>query len=247
MNNQHVFALVTGSTRGIGYSITQKLLESGARVIGTARKSEIPPDLVENELFTGIYVDLADPSSVNKNIRPLFQQDDCPNVVVNNAGIFEEKSFSADDKEWETHWERTIKVNLTSPVLIAKWALNRWVKKKDGILINISSRAAYRGDTEPYSAYSASKGGLVAFTKTVARGFGKDKIAAYNIAPGFINTDMARESIPVYGEEYLVKDIVLGEITPPEEVGELVCWLASGRVKHLTGSTFHINGGSYMI
>lgn len=247
MNNQHVFALVTGSTRGIGYSITQKLLESGAKVIGTARKSGFSSEFLENKRFTGVYVDLDDLSSVKQNIFPVFQSDDCPNVVVNNAGIFEEKSFSAVDEEWESHWERTIKVNLTSPVLISKWALNRWIQKEDGILINISSRAAYRGDTEPYSAYAASKGGLVAFTKTVARGFGKHKIAAYNIAPGFINTDMARESIPVYGEEYLTKDIALGEITPPEEVGELVSWLASGKVKHLTGSTFHINGGSYMI
>ncbi len=247
MINQHVFALVTGASRGIGKSIVEKLLESGARVIGTTRKSPFPNQFQTSDRFEGIQVDLNDLNSVEKKIHPLFEGAKCPNVLINNAAIFDDMSFSADDADWQKHWEETLRVNLTTPVLISKWALNRWTDKKDGILINISSRAAYRGDTEPYSAYAASKGALVAFTKTVARGFGKDKIAAYSIAPGFINTDMAKESIPVYGEEYIIRDIVLEEITPPEEVGELVSWLASGKVKHLTGSTFHINGGSYMI
>lgn len=247
MSNQHVFALVTGASRGIGKSIVEKLLESDARVIGTTRKSPFSDQFQSSERFTGIQVDLNNPDSVEKQIHPLFQSAECPNVLINNAAIFDDMPFTADDSDWQNHWEQTLRVNLTMPVLISKWALNRWTEQKNGILINISSRAAYRGDTEPYSAYAASKGALVAFTKTVARGFGKDKIAAYSIAPGFINTDMAKESIPIYGEEYIIKDIVLEEITPPEEVGELVSWLASGKVKHLTGSTFHINGGSYMI
>ena len=247
MNNSHVHALVTGASRGIGFSIAQKLLNSGASVIGTTHHTTFPSELDSSGNFTGIVVDLADMDDLKTKIFPLFQDDSIPNVVINNAGIFEDKSFSNEDEEWYKNWERTLTVNLTAPAFISKWALKQWVRKQDGILINISSRAAYRGDTEPYAAYAASKGGLVAFTKTIARGFGKHKIAAYSIAPGFIDTDMARESIPVYGVDYLVKDIVLGEITPPDEVGELVCWLASGKVKHLTGSTFHINGGSYMI
>jgi NAD(P)-dependent dehydrogenase (short-subunit alcohol dehydrogenase family) len=111
----------------------------------------------------------------------------------------------------------------------------------------VASRAAYRGDTQQYAAYAASKGGMVAMTKSIARDFGKHDISAYSIAPGFIKTDMAIDSIEVYGEEYLTQGMSFDEITSPEEVGELVAFLASGKVPHMTGATFHINGGSYMI
>ena len=113
--------------------------------------------------------------------------------------------------------------------------------------MNIASRAAYPGDTDDYASYAASKGGLVAFTKSIARGFGPKNIAAYSIAPGFIDTDMVREAIPIYGKAHIMKDIMMPELTPPEQVAEIVALLASGKVKHMTGHTFHVNGGSYII
>lgn len=247
MDNAHVTALVTGASRGIGYSIAQKLLESGATVIGTARSSKFPGDLVEQERFEGIYVDLASLDDVRKQIKPLFDRKRAPNVLINNAGISEDAPFSSSDSEWMQNWNRTIAVNLTAPSLISKWAINRWVEEGDGILINVSSRAAYRGDTEQFASYAASKGGLVSFTKSVARDFGRQGIAAYSIAPGFIDTDMASEVKEVYGEEYLTRDLSFDEVTPPGQVGEMVAFLATGKVKHMTGATFHINGGSYMI
>lgn len=248
MDNSHVYALVTGSSRGIGKSITKKLLEEGANVIGTAVKSSFDDNIFKNKRFTGLHVDLSNHKLLYQILKPLFNQEVYPNVIINNAGISEDVSFVDSDEEWERNWNRTMMINLTAPSLISKWAVNKWKNDaKGGIIINIASRAAYRGDTEQFASYAASKGGLVAFTKTLARAFGKDSIAAYSIAPGFIDTDMANELTNVYGKEYLMKDIVLPELTPPEEVGELVSWLASGKVKHLTGSTFHINGGSYMI
>ncbi|MEL7834606.1 SDR family oxidoreductase [Fodinibius sp. Rm-B-1B1-1] len=242
-----MYALVTGASRGIGKSITKALLRDDFRIIGTARSSEFPNEFTQNNRFQSLYVDLSDPIAVEKKIKPIFEREEAPNVLINNAGIFKESGFDKGDEFWLEQWDQTMQVNLRAPALISKWALNRWTKEGEGYLINVSSRAAYRGDTQEYSAYAASKGGLVAFTKSVARDFGEQGISAYSIAPGFIKTDMAMDSIDVYGEEYLTQGMAFDEITSPDEVGELVAFLASGKVPHMTGSTFHINGGSYMI
>lgn len=244
--NTDTYALVTGASRGIGKAITKKLLEQGARVIGTARKSEFPEAFTSDERFEGLFVDLIKSKEIENKLKPVFDKKESPNVLINNAGIFEESGFDSDDNVWLDNWDKTMQVNLRASALLSKWALNRW-KEGGGILINIASRAAYRGDTQEYAAYAASKGGMVAFTKSIARGFGKYGISAYSIAPGFTKTDMAVDSIEVYGEEYLTEDMAFDEITSPEEVGELAAFLSSGKVKHMTGATFHINGGSYMI
>lgn len=245
--NEQTYALVTGASRGIGKSITEKLLEQGANIIGTARSSEFDASFTSNKRFEGLFVDLEKPDEIEKKIKPIFERDEAPNVLINNAGIFIESGFEVDDRSWLNTWDKTMQVNLRASAILSKWALNRWEAEDGGILINISSRAAYRGDTQEYAAYAASKGGMVAFTKSVARDFGEKGISAYSIAPGFIKTDMAMESIEVYGEDYLTEGMAFDEITSPDEVGELVAFLASGKVKHMTGATFHINGGSYMI
>lgn len=215
--------------------------------MGTARSSEFPGEFRQSENFEGLYVDLGDLDAIRDKLQPIFERDEVPTVLVNNAGIFMESGFEKSDDFWLEKWDQTMQVNLRAPALLSKWALNRWKEEDGGYLINVSSRAAYRGDTQEYSAYAASKGGLVAFTKSVARDFGKHDISAYSIAPGFIKTDMAMDSIDVYGEEYLTEGMAFDEITSPDEVGELVAFLASGKVPHMTGATFHINGGSYMI
>jgi len=245
--NENTYALVTGASRGIGKSITQKLLAQGANVIGTARRSEFSDEFTSSNRFEGLHVDLEQPEEIEQIIKPLFQRELAPNVLINNAGIFIESGFDTEDDSWLNSWDKTMQVNLRASAILSKWALNRWEKEGGGILINVASRAAYRGDTQEYAAYAASKGGMVAFTKSIARDFGKKGISAYSIAPGFIKTDMAMDSIKVYGEEYLTEGMAFDEITSPGEVGELVAFLASGKVRHMTGSTFHINGGSYMI
>lgn len=242
-----MYILITGASRGIGKSITATLLNKEAKVIGTAHSSAFPEEFISNPDFKGLHVDLEDINQLREDLKPVFNSSRAPNILINNAGIFEDSDFKSSDEEWLQNWDRTMKVNLRSAALLSKWALNCWKKQEGGILINIASRAAYRGDTQEYASYAASKAGLVAFTKSIARDFATEGISAYSIAPGFIKTDMAMESVKVYGEEYLTEGMAFDEITSPEEVGELVAFLASGKVPHMTGSTFHINGGSYMI
>lgn len=240
-------ALVTGASRGIGLEIAKRLLADNYHVTGTARSSEFPLVLGSNSQFQKLYSDLADEKEIRKNLYPLFKND-IPDVLVNNAGIFNDAGIPEPDSDWLSVWDKTMLVNLRSPSLLCKWFINHHLEKgSEGIIINIASRAAYRGDTQEYSAYAASKGGLVAFTKSIARDFSRKGIYSYSIAPGFIDTDMARESVSVYGEEYLTSGSAFNEITKPDEVANMVAFLAKGEVKHMSGATFHINGGSYMI
>lgn len=236
--------LLTGSSRGIGKSIAELLLDSGYEVIGV---STSPNNQFTNNEYRHTICDLSNPVEVNK-LKQLFSEEEVPEVLINNAGIFMEAQFEDSDEDWMEKWDRTQQVNLRSMALISKWAINAWKERGiEGRVINIASRAGVRGDTGEYAAYAASKAGMIAFTKSIARSSGKDGITAYSIAPGFVNTDMAQGSIEVYGEEYLTKDLALDSIAPPEQIAEMVLLLASGKLTHATGQTFHINSGSYLV
>ena len=115
-----------------------------------------------------------------------------------------------------------------------------------GRIINVASRAAFRGDTPDYMAYAASKGGLVALTRSLARGFGKDGICAFTLAPGFTRTDMAQDFIDAYGEDYATSDLALNTLTAPEDIAPTAVFLASGYADHATGATIDLNAGSYV-
>lgn len=245
MNPAHV--LVTGGSRGIGKAIAHKLLDDGYVVTATTRSTPFPDEFLNHKNFRTLKADFSS-ESLDSELQALLVSEELPDVIVNNAAIFEAVRFDLPDDEWEKGWNRTLNVNLMSPLKLCKLGINGWKnQKRSGIIINISSRAAYRGETAEFANYAASKAAMVALTKTIARGFGKDNIYAYTIAPGFVHTDMAEESIEVYGKDYLTKDLALNEIVPPAEVAEIVSLLASGKLKHMTGQTLHINSGSYLI
>lgn len=235
--------LLTGSSRGIGKAIRDSLIEKGNIVIGTSRSTI---NNYTNNHYTHIACDLADESEVLK-LKEIFQKEHLPEVLINNAGMFDDADFDISDEEWLSNWDKTMQVNLRSAALLCKWAVNAWKKRGiEGRIINISSRAGQRGDTQEYASYAASKAGMIGLTKSIARSFGKNGITAYSIAPGFVDTDMARESIEVYGAEYLTQGLFLDTIAPTNEFANLVVFLAEGKLKHATGQTFHVNSGSFL-
>lgn len=239
--------LITGCSRGIGRAICRQCLEGGWRVTGTARKSDFPKEFSNNPNFSGVHVDFADEQDLRNSLSPLIKQIGF-DVLINNAGIFTDSDLLDSDIEWLEVWDRTMAVNVRSAALLSKWFVAHHVKQKtEGTIINIASRAAYRGDTQEYAAYAASKAAMVAFTKSIARDFSRRGVVAYSVAPGFIETDMAKDAVETLGREVITKDSAFDEITQPEEVANLVLFLAERKVAHATGSTFHINGGSYMI
>src|SRR5690606_8147817 len=105
-------------------------------------------------------------------LKDVFIGNEIPEVVINNAGIFEEADFDLSDEEWLLNWDKTLQLNLRSAAIICKWAVNAWKNAGiNGRIINIASRAGYRGDTQEFASYAASKGGMIAFTKSMARSF----------------------------------------------------------------------------
>jgi len=144
-----------------------------------------------------------------------------------------------------------MQVNLYAPAELCKLAIAHFRtqgggKMGGGKIINLASRAAHRGDAPDQWPYAASKGALVAMTKTIARGFAKDNVLSFAIAPGFTETDMANESLDEAGLKRVLAEIPLGTMASPQECGALAAFLCSDQVRHLTGATFDINGASYV-
>jgi NAD(P)-dependent dehydrogenase (short-subunit alcohol dehydrogenase family) len=125
-------------------------------------------------------------------------------------------------------------------------AIRHFRKRGGGIIVNIASRAAFRGDTSDYMNYAASKGGMVSLTRTIARGFASENILAYIIAPGFVFTKLNDEFFRNNGTEAATREIPLGEMAMPEDIAKVVVFLASGLARHATGTTIDINGASYV-
>jgi 3-oxoacyl-[acyl-carrier protein] reductase len=240
-------ALVTGVSRGIGRAIAEKLLALGFTVTGTHSKSPIPAELLDHPCFTPVKVDFFNPDEVANRLRPILYSGNAPGVLINNAGIANGFNLLKDDSGWMAHSSETMMINYTIPAMLTRWVLPEWIRRENGILINIASRAAYRGDTGDFADYAASKAALTAFTKSVAREYSRHRITAVTIAPGFIETDMARDAIRLYGKEHVMKGLAVPELTQPSDVAEVVSAVAGGKMLHITGTTIHVNGGSYLI
>ncbi len=242
--------LITGGNRGIGRGISEYLLQHGAMVAVQYHQNKNKAEELVNKYGHKVKLfqaDLSQALEVNNLINEVIDTMKTLDVVINNAGIAISSDIQEDDVGWIDDWMKTIDVNLNATGLICKKAINYFLEQeRPGKIINISSRAAFRGDTAEYLAYAASKGGVVALTRSIARAFGKQGIVAFNIAPGFVKTDMAQKFFDQYGEEYALNDIALPQLTTPEDIAPLVAFLASGLADHATGGTFDINAGSYV-
>ncbi|MFW5761120.1 MAG: SDR family NAD(P)-dependent oxidoreductase [Cyclobacteriaceae bacterium] len=241
--------LVTGASRGIGKAVATYLVKCGAQVVLHYNKSENAIKNLTRSLGPKAHpmqANLCHPLEVIRlfidSVKVLKGMD----IVINNAGIAISSPTEGEDVQWVDDWSETMMVNLNATALICKKAVQYFIEKGGGRIINISSRAAFRGDTSDYLAYAASKGGVVALTRSIARAYGKQGIKAFNIAPGFVHTDMAKSFIEQYGENFAVDDIALDKLTKPEDIAPTVAFLASGLADHATGCTIDINAGSYV-
>ena len=240
--------LVTGASRGIGAEIARAMAGSGAKVAVHYSTSEIEAAQVAAACGPDAHIfaaNIAEPAACQRLWAQVVDHYGRVDVLVNNAGVATAVDDPSIDR-WLEVWNRTLDVNLRAAALLCRLATDHFAANGGGRIINISSRAAFRGDQPDYIAYAASKGGMVALTRSIARGFGKQGIVAFNVAPGFTRTAMAQDFIDQYGEDYAVSDIALTRLTEPKDVAPTVVFLASGLADHATGATIDINAGSYV-
>jgi len=242
--------LVTGASGGIGAACARGVVRAGGRVvlheITTAGRARQLADELGKTSCHLIAADLAQSDAVPSLWAQAQAWQGRIDVLVNNAGIYEPADVASDFSIWERSWNRTLAINLLAPAHLCREAIRSFRASGGGIIINIASRAAFRGDDPDYMHYAASKAGIVAMTRTIARGFGRENITAFAIAPGFVRTDLNAAFFSKYGVEAAARDIPLGEIAEPEDIANTVIFLASGLARHATGTTIDINGASYV-
>ncbi len=239
--------LVTGASRGIGAAVARSLAASGARVAIHYGKGRAAAEALAQEIGGRAFgADLASADACAALWEEVIGSYGAIQGLVNNAGIAVGSPVTGPAARWLADWNQTLAVNLAATALLSRAALAHFEQQHNGRIVNIASRAAFRGDTPDYLAYAASKGGMVALTRSIARGFGKKGIKAFLIAPGFTRTDMAQAFIEQYGEDYAMRDIALERLTEPDDIAPTVTFLLSGLADHATGSTIDLNAGSYV-
>ena len=245
--------LLTGSSKGIGYKIAQDLLAEGHELALHYNKNESSLEPLLKADKTGsfsIQADLSKQEEIKKMVVNTIDKLSFPDCIINNAGIAESADISLDINSWSKMFDKTIDVNLKAPSLIFKEFLKYKREKKINSrlrIINIASRAAFRGEQQDYISYACSKGGIISLTKTMSRSFGEtDNIVAISIAPGFVRTEMAQSFIDKHGEDVVKQGITLDRLTEPKDISPLVSLIVSGKMDHSTGSTIDVNGGSFL-
>ncbi|UCG30421.1 MAG: SDR family oxidoreductase [candidate division WOR-3 bacterium] len=241
--------LVTGGPGGIGESIVRHLAACGATVaIHFSKNAEHAKKLMEEagNDSKSFHADLSEPKNAVKLFNDVLDAYERVDVLVNNAGVYIKSPNDEKIDEWLATWNRTIAINLTAAGVLCREAINNFKKHDGGRIIHIASRAAFRGDYEDYFAYAASKGGMVALSKTIARAYGKHNIKSFVVAPGFVRTPIVDEYIKEHGSASIMKELSLVELTTPEDVAPTVVFLASGLMDHATGCSIDINAASYV-
>jgi NAD(P)-dependent dehydrogenase (short-subunit alcohol dehydrogenase family) len=230
--------LITGASRGIGAAALAALQTAGHRVIGHSRKGS-------DILIAGELADPAAPRNIwDTAIDELGGRID---VLVNNAGIYESVADQAPDDEWHAAWARTMAINLQAAADLSRLAVSHFLDRGGGgRIVNVVSRAAFRGDSPSHWHYAASKGALVAMTRTIARGYAAEDILCFGVAPGFTVSEMTEEYLAGRGGAQIIADIPLGRVASTDEIGEIIRWLATDAPASATGSIIDANGASFV-
>ena len=236
--------LVTGANRGIGLNIIQRLNNDGYTVIGTSRTDD-GANIISQEINSnggrGLKMDVTNQESINSAIKNIQDEYGVLYGLVNNAGITNDNLLM---RMTEEQWLSVIETNLTSIYRVTKSIVKDMMKAREGRIVNIGSIVGMMGNAGQ-SNYSASKSGLLGFTKSLARELSSRNINVNSISPGFIDTDMTK-ALSDDQIDNLSKNIPLGRIAESSEVSSVVSFLLSDDSSYITGENINVNGGLYM-
>ena len=242
--------LVTGASRGIGAATAKAIAGAGGHVaIHYARRRDAARALAaalpagRSRLVAG---DLARADETEAVWERALAWRGAIDVLVNNAGIYEAADPDGDLDAFLASWQRTLRVNLVAAAQLCRRAVAHFRAAGGGTIVNVASRASFRGDDYDRMHYAASKAAMVALTRSIARRCAGDGVLAYAVAPGHVATDMVADIRARQGAAALARDIPLGAIAPPEDIACTIAFLASGLAPHATGTTIDINGASYV-
>ncbi|GAC1574123.1 MAG: SDR family oxidoreductase [Candidatus Elarobacter sp.] len=241
-------AFVTGGSRGIGAATVRALCRAGASVFFTYRDRAAEAQALCDELgevAVAYRLDVADGAALPAAIEACEVRFGRIDVLVNNAAVSHDNHFDGDDYgAWQAGWRRTFDVNVFGAADLAWLAMRGMRERGEGIVVNVASRAAHRGELN-FADYGASKAALVNLTKSIARSCAPHGIVAFSVAPGFIATDMAAETLAQRGAE-IAAEIPVGRVGTAEEVAHAIAFLCTPLARHCNGATLDINGGSYV-
>ena len=230
--------LITGASRGIGKAAFDLLKSTGHHVVGHSTKGS-------DVLIAGNLTEPAAPRGIWETaLAELGGQID---ILVNNAGIYEAVSDDASDEDWHREWARTLTINLQAAADLSRLAISHFRDRGgEGRIVNVTSRAAFRGDSPEHWHYAASKAGMVGMTRSIARGYAGQGILCFGVAPGFTVSEMTEEYLAGRGGAQIVADIPLGRVASTTEIAEVIRWLAIDAPASATGTIIDANGASYV-
>ena len=234
--------ILTGSTGGIGMSILEKLVNSGANVIATGTNEEKLKSITTK--FANVITkkfDISNHQEIEKFIDDCYDDlDKKIDVIINNAGITKDNLSIRMNKN---EWDQVLNINLTSTFLLSKCVIRKMIKANEGKIINITSIVAHTGNLGQ-SNYSASKAAVLGMSKSLALEYAKKNIKVNCISPGFITSNMT-DKINEKQKETMMSKIPLARFGNPSDVANTALFLCSDLSNYITGETIHVNGGMY--
>jgi NAD(P)-dependent dehydrogenase (short-subunit alcohol dehydrogenase family) len=241
--------LLTGAAGEIGTATAQTLVRAGARVVLHDLSADALAPLTRDlsDQVAMVVADLQDPHSTAALWNAAVEAFGRVVVLVNNAGIYPPAPLDQPLDQWIAVWEQSLAVNLISPGALSRHAVEAFASQDGGgAIISLASRAAFRGEDPDFWHYAAAKAGIVAMTRTIARHYGRQGVTAFALAPGYVDTAFNRVTDDPDIVAKAAEQTGLGEVAMPQDVANVIAFLASGLARHMTGATLDINGASYV-
>ena len=250
MDFSNKVVLITGSSRGIGKAAAQQFAEKGAQVVIHYNSNRQAAEETMTQLPGGphmiVQADIGDAKAVAEMVKTAVSTLNRIDILVNNAAIYEDHPLAdVTYDEWQASWQRVIGANLLGTANVTFCVGQQMIKQGNGRIVNVSSRGAFRGEpTGP--AYGASKAGLNAMGQSLAKYLAPYNIFVGTVAPGFVETDMAKEHLAGPEGDSVRNQSPLKRVAYPEEVAYTILFLASAGAEFLTGCIVDVNGASYL-